>query len=32
MKTQTKNTLKRTYNVPQIETIKLDNEISLALE
>jgi hypothetical protein len=32
MKTQIVNTAKRTYLAPQIERIKLDNEISLALE
>jgi hypothetical protein len=32
MKTQIENTAKRIYIVPQIEQIKLDNEISLALE
>jgi len=32
MKITSKNTLKRVYNTPQIELIKLDNEISLALE
>lgn len=32
MKTQIENTAKRTYLAPQIERIKLDNEISLALE
>jgi len=26
------NILKRTYSLPQVELIKLDNEISLALE
>ena len=31
MKTQIENTAKRIYIVPQIEQIKLDNEISLAL-
>ena len=32
MKTQIENSAKRTYITPQIEQIKLDNEISLALE
>jgi hypothetical protein len=32
MKTQIENSAKRTYLAPQIEQIKLDNEISLALE
>lgn len=32
MKTQIENTVKRTYIAPQIDQIKLDNEISLALE
>ena len=32
MKTQIKNTAKRIYILPQIEQIKLDNEISLVLE
>lgn len=32
MKTQQKNTPKRMYLSPSISSIKLDNEISLALE
>lgn len=32
MKTKIENTTKKTYSTPQIEQIKLDNEISLALE
>jgi hypothetical protein len=32
MKTEIKDIQKRTYSAPQIEQIKLDNEISLALE
>ncbi|MDD4992654.1 MAG: hypothetical protein PHR83_10510 [Paludibacter sp.] len=32
MKTTKENTPKRTYSSPLIEQIKLDNEISLALE
>jgi hypothetical protein len=32
MKTTKENTPKRTYSSPIIEQIKLDNEISLALE
>jgi hypothetical protein len=32
MKTQMENNQKRAYIAPQIEQIKLDNEISLALE
>jgi hypothetical protein len=32
MKTQIEITAKRTYLAPQIKRIKLDNEISLALE
>lgn len=32
MKTQSENAKKRIYDTPQIEQIKLDNEISLALE
>ena len=32
MKTQIENNHKRAYVAPQIEQIKLDNEISLALE
>ncbi len=32
MKTQIETTAKRAYFAPQIEQIKLDNEISLALE
>ena len=32
MKTQIENKAKRTYRAPQIEQIKSDNEISLALE
>jgi len=32
MKMQTDNMEKRIYSTPQIEQIKLDNEISLALE
>jgi hypothetical protein len=32
MKTNNEYIQKRTYSVPQVEQIKLDNEISLALE
>ena len=32
MKTQIVNTAKKTYKAPKIERIRLDNEISLALE
>jgi len=32
MKTQIENTAKKTYIGPQIEEIRLDHEISLALE
>jgi hypothetical protein len=32
MKIQTELSMKRKYSLPQIEQIKLDNEISLALE
>jgi len=32
MKTQIETSAKRTYVAPQIEQIKLDNDISLALE
>ena len=32
MKTQIENTVKKTYRTPHIKQIKLDNEISLALE
>jgi len=32
MKTQIETSAKRTYLAPQIERIKLDNDISLALE
>jgi len=32
MKTAEKNTEKRMYNSPEIVCVKLDNEISLALE
>lgn len=32
MKIQIKNSTKRTYKVPKIEKLKLDNEISLVLE
>jgi len=32
MRTQIENNIRKTYIVPQIEQIRLDNEISLALE
>jgi hypothetical protein len=32
MKTPLENKIKKTYRKPQIDQIKLDNEISLALE
>ena len=32
MNTKIENTAKRSYKLPQIERIKLDNEISLAME
>jgi len=32
MKTQIENTTKKTYAVPQINWIKLDNDISLVLQ
>jgi len=32
MKTQIENTTKKTYTVPQVNWIKLDNDISLVLQ
>ena len=32
MRIAIENTEKKTYSIPQIEQIKLDNEVSLALE
>jgi hypothetical protein len=32
MKTKIENSAKKTYRAPQIEQIKLDNEISLVME